>query len=148
MMYMPSVFGENLLDDFFNDDWFDYQPAYRYRQNAAGLMKTDVKENDKDYEMNVELPGYKKEDLKLELKDGYLTIQAAHNENKDEKDKNGKMVRQERYSGSMQRSFYVGDDLKEEDIHARFVDGVLTIAIPKKEAKQQIPEKKTIAIEG
>jgi HSP20 family protein len=148
MMYMPSVFGENLLDDFFNDDWFDYQPAYRYRQNAAGLMKTDIKENDKDYEMNVELPGYKKEDLKLELKDGYLTIQAAHNENKDEKDKNGKMVRQERYSGSMQRSFYVGDDLKEEDIHARFVDGVLTIAIPKKEIEQQIPEKKTIAIEG
>lgn len=148
MMYMPSVFGENLLDDFFNDDWFDFKPAYRYRQNAAGLMKTDIKENDKDYEMNVELPGFKKEDLKLELKDGYLTIQAAHNENKDEKDKNGKMVRQERYSGSMQRSFYVGDDLKEEDIHAKFADGVLTIAIPKKETEQQIPEKKTIAIEG
>ena len=148
MMYMPSLFGENLMDDFFNDDasWLSYEP--RYNKSTASLMKTDIKENDHDYEMKIDLPGFKKEDLKLQLKDGYLNISASHNENKDEKDKSGKVVRQERYTGSMQRSFYVGEDVKQSDINAKFENGVLALTIPKVEAKKEVPEEKYIAIEG
>lgn len=148
MMYMPSLFGENLMDDFFDDaSWLPYEPRYS-QSTATGLMKTDIKENDHDYEMKVDLPGFKKEDLKLQLKDGYLNISASHNENKDEKDKSGKVVRQERYTGSMQRSFYVGEDVKQGDINAKFENGVLTLTIPKVEPKKEVPEEKYIAIEG
>ena len=148
MMYMPSLFGENLVDDFFDNfdhDWFTRPVQGR---QAASLMRTDIRESDHDFTMAIELPGYKKEDLKLELNDGYLNITAQHNENRDEKDENGKLIRQERYSGSMQRSFYVGEDIKEEDVKARFEDGVLKLTIPKKEVEKQIPQQRTIAIEG
>lgn len=147
MMYMPGIFGENLMDDFFNDtNWLGYEPAYS--KSTANLMKTDIKEQENSYEMKIDLPGFKKEDLKLQLKDGYLTIAAAHNENKDEKDKSGKVVRQERYTGSMQRSFYVGETVKQSDITAKFENGVLALNIPKVDPKKEVPEEKYIAIEG
>ncbi len=146
MMYMPSIFGENLVDDFFDD--FDHgffsQPASG--RQASALMKTDIRENENGYQLDVELPGYKKEDIKLELNDGYLNITAEKHQNKEEKDQNGRLIRQERYAGSMQRSFYVGDNLTEEDVKAKFENGILRLELPKKDAKQ-IPEKKTIAIE-
>lgn len=147
MMYMPSLFGENLMDDFFDDSsWLPYESGYN--KSTANLMRTDIRENAQNYEMKVDLPGFKKEDLKLQLKDGYLNISASHNENKDEKDKSGKVVRQERYTGSMQRSFYVGEDVKQADINAKFENGVLTLTIPKVEPKKEVPEEKYIAIEG
>lgn len=147
MMYMPGIFGENLMDDFFNDtNWLGYEPAYS--KSTANLMKTDIKEHENGYEMKIDLPGFRKEDLKLQLKDGYLNISAAHNENKDAKDKSGKVVRQERYTGSMQRSFYVGENVKQNDISAKFENGVLALNIPKVDPKKEVPEEKYIAIEG
>jgi len=146
MLYMPSVFSDNLMDDFFGDRWFT-KPAWN-KQTAASLMRTDIKEGKTDYEMSIDLPGFNKEDVQLELSDGYLSISASHNDSKDEKDDEGKIIRQERYSGSMQRSFYVGKDLKQEDIKAQFTNGVLSISFPKEDQRQAIPEKKTIYIEG
>ncbi len=145
MLYMPSVFSDNLMDDFFGDRWFT-KPTWN--KQTASLMRTDIKEGKTDYEMSVDLPGFNKEDVHLELSDGYLSISAMHNDSKDEKNDDGKIIRQERYSGSMQRSFYVGKDLKEEDIKAQFNNGVLNISFPKEDQRQAIPEKKTIYIEG
>lgn len=140
-MMLPSIFGENLLDNWFDDDWnsWDY--------SNTSLMNTDIKENDNDYELTMNLPGVKKEDVTAELKDGYLTIHATSNQNKDEKDEDGKYIRRERYSGSCNRSFYVGDAVTEEDIKANFENGTLKMVIPKKETKA-VPEKKFISIEG
>ena len=140
-MMLPSILGENLLDNWFDDDWnsWDY--------SNTSLMNTDIKENDNDYELTMNLPGVKKEDVTAELKDGYLTIHATSNQNKDEKDEDGKYIRRERYSGSCNRSFYVGDAVTEEDIKANFENGTLKMTIPKKEAKV-VPEKKFISIEG
>ena len=140
-MMLPSIFGENLLDNWFDDVWnsWDY--------SNTSLMNTDIKENDNDYELTMNLPGVKKEDVTAELKDGYLTIHATSNQNKDEKDEDGKYIRRERYSGSCNRSFYVGDAITEEDIKANFENGTLKMTIPKKEAKA-VPEKKFISIEG
>ena len=136
MLYMPSIFGENLMDDLFGDFDRDFYSKSAQNKQTASLMRTDIKENDKAYEMAVELPGYKKEDVKLELTDGYLKISAAHNDNKEEKDKEGRVIRRERYSGSMQRTFYVGDDFTPQDIAAKFEDCILKIDLPKKEVKQ------------
>ena len=136
MLYMPSIFGENLMDDLFGDFDRDFYSKPAQNKQAANLMRTDIKENDKAYEMAVELPGYKKEDVKLELTDGYLKISATHNDNKEEKDKEGRVIRRERYSGSMQRTFYVGDEFTPQDIAAKFEDGILKIDLPKKEVKQ------------
>lgn len=145
MMYMPSVFNENLLDDFFDGaNLFGYVPVSR--KMSTELMKTDIKEHENHYEMQIDLPGFKKEDLKLQLNNGYLTILASHDENKDEKDKDGKVVRQERYSGSMQRSFYVGDNLKQEDISAKFENGVLMLDVPKKAPEKEVSETKYIEV--
>ena len=139
MMLMPSIFHDDVFDDF-----FDFSaPAY----SGSELMNTDIKETEKGYELAISLPGVKKEDIKAEVKDGYLMITAA-NSKTDEKDKTGKYIRRERYSGSMSRSFYVGDGVSQEDIKAKFEDGVLTLEVPKKEAKPAVEEKKTIAIEG
>lgn len=140
-MMLPSIFGENLLDNWFDDGWnsWDY--------SNTSLMSTDIKENDNDYELTMNLPGVKKEDVTADLKDGYLTIHATSNQNKDEKDEDGKYIRRERYSGSCNRSFYVGDAVTEEDIKANFENGTLKMTIPKKEAKA-VPEKKFISIEG
>ena len=139
-MLMPSIFGENLLDDFFGE------PFGGYDYSESGLMTTDVKDTDKGYEVTMNMPGVKKEDVKAELKDGYLTISAAKGLDKDEKDKDGKYICRERYSGDMSRSFYVGKNVTEEDIHAKFENGILMLDIPKKEAKKE--EKKYVTIEG
>ncbi len=143
-MLMPSIFGENLLDDFFD---FGY-PFTSFRSDASGLMRTDIKDTDQGYEITMNMPGVKKEDVKAELKNGYLTINAAANRNKDEKDSNGRYIRRERYSGSCSRSFYVGDQVTETDIRAKFEDGTLKLLVPKKEEKPAVEDKKYIAIEG
>ncbi len=158
-MMTPSIFRENLFDNFF-DDFFDFptfddkamQEAQRklYGRRGANMMKTDVQEHDDYYEVDIDLPGFRKEELSLELKDGYLIISAAKGLDRDEKEKEtGRFVRRERYAGSMSRSFYVGDDVKQEDIRARYESGVLKLSIPKVEAKKpEVEEKKYISIEG
>ncbi|MDE6015987.1 MAG: Hsp20/alpha crystallin family protein [Acetatifactor sp.] len=144
-MLMPSIFGENLFDDFFG---FAYPTRNFQRVDIGEIMKTDVRESDTGYELDISLPGYKKEDVKAELKDGYLTINASTSLDNDEKDeKTGKYIRRERYSGSCSRSFYVGKNMTEEDIKAKFEDGVLKLSVPKKDAKPAIEEKKYIAID-
>ncbi len=142
-MLMPSIFGENLLDDF-----FDFPFGSNYTATDSSLMKTDIKEMENGYEVTMNLPGVKKEDVKAELKDGYLTISASSNSNKDEKDEEGRYIRRERYSGSCSRSFYVGDAVTEADIKAKFENGTLTMMIPKKEVQPAVENKKYIAIEG
>ena len=117
-----------------------------YESNTRNMMKTDVKETDQGYELDIELPGYKKEDVRAQLKDGYLTVQAAKNMNNDEKNEQGAYIRRERYAGTMSRSFYVGDNVTEEDIHAKFEDGILKLSVPKKEAKK-VEENKYITIQ-
>ena len=139
-MLLPSIFGEDLFDDWMMD--FPFRGS-----RSTSLMKTDVKELEKGYEVAVDLPGFKKEDLHVELNKGYLTISASKSLNKDEKDQEGKYIRQERYAGSCSRSFYVGEGVEEKDIHAKFEDGTLRLAIPKKDPKA-IESKKCIAIEG
>jgi HSP20 family molecular chaperone IbpA len=118
-----------------------------YGKHAANMMKTDVHEHDNGYEVDIDLPGFKKDEISLSLENGYLTVNAAKGLDKDEKDKKGKLIRQERYAGSMTRSFYIGDTVTEDEIKAKFENGVLQLSIPKKEA-EKIPEKKLIAIEG
>ena len=148
-MLIPSIFGENLFDEFFND-WnrgFRNMDRQLYGKNAAREMKTDVQEHEDHYEVDIDLPGFKKEDINIELNDGYLTITASKGLNEEEKNNKGKIVRQERYSGMMQRTFYVGEQLTHEDIKAKYEDGVLSLDIPKKEEKK-LPEKHTIMIEG
>ena len=142
-MLMPSIFGENLLDDFFG---FPFDGDYNY--NASCLMTTDVKDTDHGYEVTMNMPGVKKEDVKAELKDGYLTVSAVSNKSTDEKNSEGKYIRRERYSGSCSRSFYVGEGVKQEDIKAKFEDGTLKLEIPKEEAKPAVEQKKYISIEG
>jgi HSP20 family molecular chaperone IbpA len=144
-MLMPSIFGETLLDDFWG---FPMRDNYMRTANTNGLMQTDVEEKDNGYEITMNLPGFKKEDVKGEIKDGYLTVTASTNTNNDEKDKDGKFIRRERYSGTCSRSFYVGEDVTENDIKAKFKDGVLKVTVPKKEAKPAVEESKYIAIEG
>ena len=145
-MLMPSIFGENLFDDFM--DGFAFPTANcNYAKNTANVMKTDIKENDKGYELDVDLPGYKKEDVKAELKDGYLTISASNDNTKEEKDEDGKYIRKERYTGSVSRSFYVGKYVTEEDIHAKFENGILKLSVPKVDAPK-VEENKYISIEG
>ena len=155
MLYTPSVFGESLMDDWFDgfDHMFDRMNRDMnknlYGKHADRVMKTDVREHDDCYEVDMDLPGFKKDDLKLELQNGYLTVSAGKALNKDEKEKkSGKVIRQERYSGNMARSFYVGDEIKEEDVKVKFEDGVLKLIIPKKEEKKAVEEHKTILIEG
>ena len=148
-MLMPSIFGESLFDDWFDD--FDRQMQHMdrrlYGRNANREMKTDVREKEDGYEIDMDLPGFKKDQVELTLENGYLTVTANKGFDKDEKDTKGRMIRQERYAGSMQRSFYVGDSMTEEDVKARFEDGVLHLDLPKKDARK-VPEKKTICIEG
>ena len=148
-MLMPSIFRENLFDD-----WFDF-PEFRdldrterklYGRHAGRLMKTDVHEHDDHYQVDIDLPGFTKDEIRIELNDGYITVSAAKGLDKDENDKKGKLIRQECYAGAMSRSFYVGENITEEDVKASFKHGVLNLNIPKKEAKA-VPEKKTIMIE-
>ena len=152
-MLMPSIFGEDMFDEFMRGfPFFDNSAENNvekklYGHNAKNIMKTDIKELESGYELEMDLPGFTKDEITAELKDGYLTIHATSNQNKDEKDEDGKYIRRERYSGSCNRSFYVGDAVTEEDIKASFENGTLKMTIPKKEAKA-VPEKKFISIEG
>ena len=150
-MLMPSIFAENLFDEFFED--FPMPREFRnidrrlYGKNAAREMKTDVHEQEDHYEVDIDLPGFKKDEITLTLENGYLTVNAAKGVDKDETDKRGKLIRQERYAGALQRSFYVGDALTEQDIAAKCENGVLSLSVPKQEARK-LPEKKVIMIEG
>ena len=147
-MLRPAFWGEDLFDRFFEDFARPVRRRECARTNFPELMKTDVRESDQGFELDVELPGYKKEDVKAELKDGVLTISAEQTSGKEDKDENGRFIRRERYFGSCVRSFYVGENLKEEDIKARFEDGILKLAVPKKEAQPAVEDKHYIAIEG
>lgn len=152
-MLMPGIFGENLFDDdwmefpferFDRDFWGKKNPLYG--KNAKNMMKTDIREHETGYELDVDLPGFKKDEISVDLENGYLTISAAKGLDKDEEDKKGKYIRKERYAGAMQRSFYVGDAITHEDIKAKFENGILSLTIPKKDAKA-VEAKKSIAIE-
>lgn len=153
-MLMPSIFGENLFDDFFGDFPFYYDDRAMkdaekklYGHKANHVMKTDIKEMNNGYELIVDLPGFKKDEVQVQLKDGYLTISAAKGLDKDEEDKKGNYIRRERYAGSTSRSFYVGNGVKNEDVHAKFENGVLRLSIPKK-AAEEIEADKYVSIEG
>jgi len=150
-MLMPSIFRDNLFDDWMDDfSWMrDFGNVDRklYGKHAGREMLTDVRDHEDHYEVEIDLPGFKKDQIQVELHDGTLTITAQKGLEQNEKNNEGKYVRQERYSGMMSRSFYVGENMTEEDIKAKFEDGVLKLNIPKKEEKK-LPEKKTIMIEG
>ena len=145
-MLMPSIFGENL----FNDDWMNFGfpevDKALYGKHAGHEMKTDVRETEAGYEVDIDLPGFKKDEINVELNNGYLSISAAKGLDKEEK-KEGKYIRKERYAGSMSRSFYVGDAIKQEDVKAKYEDGILRLSVPKKE-KKAVENNKYIAIEG
>ena len=155
-MLMPSIFGENLFDDFFNDfPFYDYDKEMKntekklYGRKASHVMKTDIRELNNGYEVVVDLPGFTKDEVQAILENGYLTISAEKGLDKDEKEKeNGRYIRKERYAGACSRSFYVGEDITEEDIKAEFKHGLLKLFVPKKEAKPAVEKKKTISIEG
>ena len=154
-MLMPSIFGEDMFDDFMRDfPFFDENAGNKiekklYGRHAKNMMKTDIKELEGGYELEIDLPGFTKEEVTAELKDGYLTISAAKGLDKDEQEKEtGKYIRRERYSGACQRSFYVGEDVTEQDIKAEFKHGMLKLFVPKKEAKPAVETKKYVTIEG
>lgn len=146
MMMMPSLFGNSLFDEWMD---FPFESSFAKggkRENS--LMRTDVKELDGAYELEMELPGYRKEDVTAQLKDGYLTIQASRNATNDEKDEKRNYIRRERYTGQCSRSFYVGEGVKQEDIHAKFENGILKLQVPKADEHKPVEENKFIAIEG
>ena len=149
-MLMPSIFNDNVFDDFFDFPFYDDRAEKKlYGHHAANLMKTDIQEHEDGYTLEMDLPGFKKEEIQIELNNGYMTISAAKGLDEDEKDKkSGKYIRRERYTGSCQRSFYVGEDVSEEDIKAEFKHGILKLFIPKKEAKPAVEQKKYVSIEG
>lgn len=138
-MLVPRIFAGNMFDDFFDG---------AFSGNTNGLMRTDIKDTDDAYELTMDVPGVKKENIKAELKDGYLTVNAATHSDNDEKDENGKYVRRERYYGSCSRSFYVGNAVKQEDIKASFENGTLKLTIPKMDKKPVIEQNRYIQIEG
>ena len=154
-MLAPSIFEENFMDDLFG---FPYMKEFGnmerdmerklYGRKASRMMKTDIKEKDDNYEVSIDLPGFKKEEIEVELNEGYITISASKGLDKDSNDKKGKLIRQERYAGAMQRSFYVGENIEKEDVEATYRHGVLTLTIPKKAQEKKLPEKNLIAIEG
>ena len=147
-MLRPSIFNDNLFDDFFEFPFFDDRAEKKlYGHNAKNIMKTDIKEHKDGYELEIDLPGFHKNEIQAELKDGYLTISAAKQLNQDEKE-SGKYIRRERYTGSCQRSFYVGEDITQKDIKAEFKHGILKLFVPKKEVKPQVEERKFVSIEG
>lgn len=146
-MLVPSIFNDNFVDNFF-DDMFRF-PGLTSENNRTGssVMKTDIKDLGENYQLDIELPGFAKEDIHAELSKGYLTVTAQKTSENSEKDENGKYIRRERYSGSCRRSFHLGDNLKEEDIHASFENGMLKLVFPKEEQRKAVEEKKYIAIE-
>lgn len=145
---LPSIFGENLFDDFFGDPFGMMMSQGRdplYGKHAKNLMKTDVREMDGSYELDIDLPGFKKDEVHVDLKNGYLTISAEKGLDKDESDKKGKYIRQERYAGACSRSFYVGEDVEPSEISGKFEDGILKLSIPK--AEKKLPKNSSITIE-
>ncbi len=148
-MLMPSIFGESVFDDLMDFSFPEFPDIDKklYGKHARNVMKTDIRETNGGYELVVDLPGFKKDEIQLQLENGYLTISAAKGLDKDETDKEGRYLRRERYAGSMSRSFYVGENLTEEDVHAKFENGILKLAVPKMEEKR-VEQKKQIAIEG
>ena len=149
-MMMPSIFRENLFDDLMESFAFPTFPDVDralYWKNAKKLMKTDVKETQDGYVVDIDLPGFKKEEIQMQLENGYLTVNASKGLEKEEKNEDGRYVRRERYAGSMSRSFYVGENVTENDIHPKYENGILTFSLPKEE-KRAVEEKKYIAIEG
>ena len=141
-MLVPSIFSDNFFDDFFEFPFIDDRAEKNaerklYGHHAANLMKTDIKEFDDKYEVEIDLPGFKKDEIHIELKNGYLTISAAKGLDKDEKAPEGKYIRQERYAGSCSRSFYVGTDLQPKDVSAKFTDGILELTFPKEAPKKE-----------
>src|SRR5574344_791952 len=144
-MLLPEIFDDNLTNGLF-DDLFDF--PFAGSRNYQEMMQTDVKDNGENYELSISLPGFEKKDIKAELKDGYMTINAEHEENKDEKNDKGKYIRRERYTGHCSRTFYVGKQIKEEDVKAKFENGVLSLTMPKEVKKPEVEDKKLIAIEG
>ncbi len=154
-MLMPSIFGEDLFDNFmrdfafFNDSAENNAEKKLYGHRGKNLMKTDIKETEGGYELEMDLPGFTKDEIKVSLENGYMTISAAKRLNKDEQDKkSGSYIRRERYAGSCERSFYVGEDITEEDIKGEFKHGILKLFVPKKEAKPVVEQKKYVSIEG
>ena len=154
-MLMPSIFGEDMFDDFMRYfPFFDENAGNKiekklYGRHAKNMMKTDIKEQEDGYELEMDLPGFTKDEITAELKDGYLTISASKGLDKDEQEKEtGKYIRRERYAGACQRSFYVGEDITEQDIKAEFKHGILKLFVPKKEAQPKVENKKYVAIEG
>ena len=154
-MLMPSIFGEDMFDDFMRDfPFFDENAGNKiekklYGRHAKNMMKTDIKEQEDGYELEMDLPGFTKDEITAELKDGYLTISASKGLDKDEQEKEtGKYIRRERYAGACQRSFYVDEDITEQDIKAEFKHGILKLFVPKKEAQPKVENKKYVAIEG
>lgn len=147
-MMMPSIFGENLFDSFMEDFGFPDIDRTLYGKHARNLMKTDVRENESDYEVDIDLPGFKKDEINMQLEKGYLTISAAKGLDKDQQDEKGNYVRRERYAGSMSRSYYVGEHVTAEDVHPKYENGILSFHIPKREAKALEEKKSFIPIEG
>ena len=149
-MMRNYLWNGNLFDDFmdsmFDDDFFGRKNPL-YGRHAKNMMKTDIRETDGTYELDVDLPGFKKDEIKVELKDGYLTIAAAKGLDKDEQNKDGQYIRRERYAGAMSRSFYVGDAIGQEDIRAKYEDGILKLSVDKKDVKE-LNKPSYIAIEG
>ena len=144
----PSILGENLFDDFFNDPFgmmANQGESPLFGKHAKNMMKTDVRETESAYELDIDLPGFKKDEISIDLKNGYLTIGATKGLDKDEQDKNGRYIRRERYAGTCSRSFYVGD-VQPSEIGAKYEDGILKLSVPKAD-KRRLPEKTTIAIE-
>ena len=144
---LPSIFGENLFDDFFTDP-FGMMPRGNdplYGKHARNMMKTDVRELDNTYELDMDLPGFKKDEITVDLMNGYLTVQAAKGLDKDQQDQAGNYIRRERYAGVCSRSFYVGDTLRPEDIGAKYEDGILKLSVPKA-AKRELPESTSITV--
>lgn len=146
-MLMPSLFRTNLFDDLFDDFTKETKRAAQNLVGVTGVMKTDIVEKEDRFELLVDLPGFNKEDVKVELKEGYLNIEAERNSSKDEKDEEGTFIRRERYTGTCSRSFYVGEEFKQEDIKAKFENGILTITVPKKDDEPEVEEPKYIVID-
>lgn len=142
---LPSIFSENLFDDFFNSAMFPKAEHELYGKHAKNLMNTDVREVENGYEIDMNLPGFKKDEVEIQLQDGCLTVSAAKGLDKDEENKKGQYLRRERYTGECSRSFYVGEALEPKDVSATFEDGILKLSFPKAPEKKE-PEKKTIAI--
>ena len=146
-MLMPSIFGESLFDDFMDDFAFPDIDKKLYGKHAPHNMNTDVKEKDNTYEVAIDLPGFQKDEIQVQLENGYITVSAAKGLDKNEKDKEGKYIRRERYAGNASRSFYVGNNVQREDIHPKFENGILSFTVPKEKTAVE-NSSHYIAIEG